>query len=173
MIVSNDTDSVALLLRYVHHFIVNGLLQLWVQFGTGDRRCMIPLHIISPKIGSPLCLTLLKAHVLTGDDSMSRIGTKHAAVTINPTQLLGNFAETDELSEEDLYMAERFLVRVWEEPRSKTVASTFDELRHEIYMSPAFKGLKLLLPTSCYSWAPIPWVLCVAECPNTHLKYSL
>ena len=79
---------------------------------------------------------------------MSRIGTKHAALAINATQPLANFAETDALSEEDLHMAERFLVRVWAWARSRTVASTFDELRHKIYMSPAFKGLELLPPTS-------------------------
>ncbi len=92
VIISNDTDSVALILRYVHHFIANDLLELWVQLGTGDRRRMIPLHIISPKLGRPFCLPLLKAHMLTGDESMSRIGTKHAALAINPTQLLTTFA---------------------------------------------------------------------------------
>ena len=113
VIISNDTDSVALILRYVHHFIDNGLQELWVQFGTGDRRRMIPLHIISQKLGRTLCLSFLKAHVLTGDDYMSRIGTKHAALASNPSQLLANFAETDVLSDEDLHMAERFLVRAW------------------------------------------------------------
>ena len=46
--------------------------------------------------------------MLTSDDSMSQIGTKHAALASNPIQLLAHFAETGVLSEENLHKAERF-----------------------------------------------------------------
>ncbi len=64
---SNDTDTVILLLRYINLFKEGGLQELWVQYGTGEKRRMIPLHVIHLKLGEELCRVLIKAHVTTGD----------------------------------------------------------------------------------------------------------
>ena len=37
VVVSNDTDTVILLLHYIGLFKEGGLQELWVQFGTGDK----------------------------------------------------------------------------------------------------------------------------------------
>jgi len=39
---SNDTDTVVLLLHYIGLFKECGLQEFWVQFGTGEKRRMIP-----------------------------------------------------------------------------------------------------------------------------------
>jgi len=39
---SNDTDTVVLLLHYIGLFKEGGLHELWVQFWTGEKRRMIP-----------------------------------------------------------------------------------------------------------------------------------
>ena len=39
---SNDTDTVVLLLHYIGLFKEGGLQELWVQFGTGKKRRMLP-----------------------------------------------------------------------------------------------------------------------------------
>ena len=39
---SNDTDTVVLLLHYIGLFKEGGLQELWVHFGTGEKRRMIP-----------------------------------------------------------------------------------------------------------------------------------
>ena len=44
VVVSNDTDTFALLLRYTSHFLSLGLQELWQQYGTGEKRRMLPLH---------------------------------------------------------------------------------------------------------------------------------
>ena len=69
---------------------------------------MIPLHDIAAHHGTPLSKTIIKAHILTGDDCMSKIGTKHAAITSDPVQYLTSFVMTDQ----DRDQAEWYLVRV-------------------------------------------------------------
>ena len=44
-------------------------------------------------------------YILTGYNCMSKVVTKHAAMTCNPVQYLTNFGETDTLSEQDVELA--------------------------------------------------------------------
>ena len=118
VVVSNDTDTIVLLLRYIGLFVENGLKQLWIHYGTGEKRRMIPLHLLSRKLGNDFCRVLIKAHVLTGNDTVSKIGTKHAALVSNPTRFLSNFGESPALSDSDLQQAEHYLVLVWAVARS-------------------------------------------------------
>ena len=64
-------------------------------------------------LGAPLAKTVIKAHILTGDDCMSKVGTKHAAMASDPVQYLTNFGEADTLSDQDTALAEKYLVHVW------------------------------------------------------------
>ncbi len=82
-----------------------------------------------------------------GDDSLSKVGTKHAALLSSPVGLLFQFGETDAFSVADLELAERYLVDVWVGARSKTSSSTFDHLRLEVHIN-SVAGLDELPPTS-------------------------
>jgi len=62
---------------------------------------MLPLHQAVSHLGEPLAKTVIKAHILTGDDCMSKVGTKPAAVVCDPVQYLTKFGETDTLSDQD------------------------------------------------------------------------
>ena len=91
----------------------------------------------------------MKMHVLTGDDALSRIGTKHAAFTCEPQKYLKNFAKTNELSEESSKMVEEYLVRVWTVAGRKTSCQTFDQARLEAHINSVTpKTLAQLPPTS-------------------------
>ena len=79
LVISNDTDTVVRLLRFITDCREHGLHELWVEFGSGERRRHLPLHILAQKLGHRMCKVLFKLHVLSGDDAHSRIGTKHAA----------------------------------------------------------------------------------------------
>ena len=57
-------------------------------------------------LGAPLAKTVIKAHILTGDDCMSKVGTKHAAMASDPVQYLTNFGEVNTLSDQDTALAE-------------------------------------------------------------------
>ena len=96
-----------------------------------------------------MCRTLLKAHILTGDDAHSKIGTKHAALSCDPQKFLTYFGESDDLAEETLKRAENYLVRIWAGARSTSPSYTFDQLRLEQHTAakPA-KPLEGLPPTS-------------------------
>ena len=86
---------------------------MWQQYGTGEMRHMLPLHQAVFQLGSPLARIVIKVHVLTGDDCMSKVGTKYTAMACDPVQYLTNFRETDTLLEQDVALAEKYLVRVW------------------------------------------------------------
>ena len=110
IIVSNDTDTFALLLYYTPYFQALGMKEIWQQYGTGETH----LHCIKQSLlGAPLAKTVIKAHILTGEDCMSKVGTKNAAMTCDPVQYLTNFGEADTLTEQDTALAEKYLVRVW------------------------------------------------------------
>ncbi|KAK3885499.1 hypothetical protein Pcinc_010240 [Petrolisthes cinctipes] len=103
-------------------------------------------HCIS-QLGVPLAKTVIKSHILTGDDYMSKVGTKHAAMACDPVQYLTNFGEADTMSEQDAALAEMYLVGVWAGARSTTTAETFDQLRVETYTGGS-AGIDSLPPTS-------------------------
>ena len=89
----------------------------------------------------------MKAHILSGDDCMSKVGSKHAAMTSDPVKYLSNFGEESILTEQGIPHAEKYLVRVWAGVRSKTTAETFNELRFENYIGDS-TGIDSLPPTS-------------------------
>ena len=147
VIVSNDTDTFALLLHHTPHFQDLGVQEIWQQYGTGEKRRMLPLHQAVHQLGSALAKTVIKAHILTGDDCMSKVGPKHAAMACDPVQYLTNFGETDTLLDQDAAQAEKYLVRVWAGVRSTTTSETFDQLRAENYIRASI-GIDALPPTS-------------------------
>jgi hypothetical protein len=149
IVISNDTDTVVRLLRFITEWLEHGLRELWVQFGSGERKRHLPLHILAAKLGQDMCKVLVKVHVLTGDDALSRIGTKHAAFTCEPRKYLHSFAESDELSDDSIKIAEEYLVRVWIGAGRKTSCKTFDRARLESHIeSVTPKTLAQLPPTS-------------------------
>ena len=149
VVISNDTDTVVRLLRFTREWQESGMLELWVEFGAGEHRRHLPLHILVEKLGYDLSRVLVKVHVLTGDDALSRIGTKHAALACEPHKYLHLFAESSECNEESLKMAEEYLVRVWTGALRKTSSRTFDQARLESHISSATpKALVQLPPTS-------------------------
>ena len=87
--------------------------EIWQQYGTGEKRRMLPLHQAVSNLGAPLAKTVIKEQMLTGDDCMSKVGTKHAAMASDPVQYLTNFGEADTLSDQDTALAEKYLVHVW------------------------------------------------------------
>jgi hypothetical protein len=144
VVLSNDTGIIALILRYI--ILINkGLKELWVEYGTGERRRKIPMHALHARLGADFCNIVIKTHVLSGDDAVSKVGTKHAALVCHPLSLI-NFAETDSLAEADMNVAEQYLVKLWAGACSSTTVNTFDKLRHDCYLTG--KSLNELPPTS-------------------------
>ena len=148
VVLSNDSDTLIMLLRFMDKFVKNGLEELWLQYGTGESRRMIPLHLWFVELGVDWCKVLIKVHVLTGNDFLSTIGTKLAAVKLNPIQYLSGFGENESTIDVDMTLAERYLVSVWNGVRSNTSSITFDELRVEMHMKSTVVSLDKLPPTS-------------------------
>ncbi|KAH3806485.1 hypothetical protein DPMN_134805 [Dreissena polymorpha] len=87
---SNDTDSFVLLLHFSPYFRTLGMKEIWQQYGNGEKRRMLPLHQAISRLVTTLAKTIIKAHILTGDDCMSKVGTKPGAVASDPVQFSMN-----------------------------------------------------------------------------------
>ena len=152
-VVSSDTDSIVFILRYMTTYINMGLQEVLVEFD-GEHKRKIPLHTLHARFGAAFCSILVKVNVLPGNDAVSKVGTKHAALTCNPLSLT-NFAKTDSLTTVDISVVERYRVKVLTEARSNTTAVTFDKFRHDSYLNG--KALTDLPPTSSaivsYMWS--------------------
>ena len=48
----------------------------------------------------------IKAHILTGNEAVSKLGTEHSAWALKPVDYLLEFGKTNTLSEEDMEKSE-------------------------------------------------------------------
>ena len=74
-----------------------------------------------------LCKIILKAHILTGCDVTSEVGTKLAALNSEPELYLESFGESEMPSTEVLKRAEQYLVQVL---KKNSQCENFDKLRY-------------------------------------------
>ena len=110
VVVSNVTDVSALLLHYIPLFTKSGLTELWLKFGVGPKVRLIHLHILIARLDQNFLDVLLKAHILTGCDVTSKIGTKSAALKFDPHMYLNFFGENEllESSFVDAYISLKY-----------------------------------------------------------------
>ena len=109
---SNDADSFAYLLKYAPEWLSLGLEELWLQYGNWETKRMIPIHQIVQAIGVPFSKIVVRAHILSGCDYVSKFGSKKAALSFAPLEYLNAFSH-NESTECDLKKAEEYLVKVW------------------------------------------------------------
>ena len=87
--------------------------------------------------------------MLTGDDALSKIGTKHAALTHDPIKYLSSFGESETLCDAELWLIVEYLVKVWAGANTALSFRTFSKLRlHEYTSTKDAKPLDALAPTS-------------------------
>ena len=144
-VVSEDTDVLVLLLHYFEKFHSLGLQNLFLQLGKGEKRRMLPVHIMFERLGKDFCQEILSAHLATGSDHLSKVGSKRCALTADPEKSLCNFGKTAILDEDQLKVAEEYLVNVLS---SSNGVKTFDELRVQVHKK---TGSALGLPPTSYS----------------------
>ena len=131
IVVSNDTDAYTLFLNHLPYFNNKDLKELWRQFGTSQRKSIIPLHDVCQILGQSFTKVILKTHVLTGDDTMSKIGSNKTALSNEDLVLnLSGFMNNKEIVDEEICQAEKRLDLVWSGTREVN-AKTFDLLRVE------------------------------------------
>ena len=97
--------------------------------GSRSDSKLYPFHTLCAIISEDVALQLPAAHSLTGCDTVSKVGTKHAALKALPSVHLENFG-TSELTEEAIDHAEHFLVDIL---KPKSTVKTFDKLRELKY----------------------------------------
>ena len=75
---------------------------------------------------SNICKFVLKAHVLSGCDVISKVGTKTAALKSTHEKYLRNLGETSEVTRESFASVESYLVQLLQK---SSICVTFNELR--------------------------------------------
>ncbi len=55
LVISNDTDTIVSLLRCMPQLREKGPQELWVEFGLGEHRRHLPLHVLAHELGVGLC----------------------------------------------------------------------------------------------------------------------
>ena len=90
VVISNDTDVLVLLVHYFKIFSRMGLKKIWIRVGKGDSERFIPVHKLYKRLG-PLRKVLLAAHIGTGCDYISKVGTKLGALNAIPEKFLNEF----------------------------------------------------------------------------------
>ena len=108
-----DADVVILLLLYEVFYLIYGLNELWIQIGLGDNKHLLPVHRIQSRLGDEFCKSLLKCHLGTGCDYISKIGTKYSALQAQPDLYLRNFGESGMLDSQQIKNAEKYLVKIF------------------------------------------------------------
>lgn len=130
VVLSHDTDVLVLCLHNWIRLASCGIEELWVTAGVGDSSRFIPVHILAVQLGEPTCNVLPAVHTLTGCDYTSKFGTKYAALKATPVAFLKNFGQLDVNIEDQIKLAEEYLVQVKKKGSS---CKTVDELRDFLY----------------------------------------
>ena len=75
----SDTDVLVLLVHYFESFS-DQAIKYGTYFGAGDRARYIPVYSLVHNLGKSRASSLLAAHILSGCDVTSKVGTKAAAI---------------------------------------------------------------------------------------------
>ena len=143
---SNDTDVIVLSLHHFPTLRQNGLQELWIRAGIGDTTRYLPIHTLAMKMGRQMCSMLPAAHALTGNDIVSKLGTKASAVKAGASKLIKAFGKRVDGSLDNVISnAEEYLVKLIN-PRCPY--KTMDELRYYKYHQAKNITIADLPPTS-------------------------
>ena len=68
---------------------------------------MFPMHQIPTPVGNTnsKCKSIMKTHIMSGDDCMSKIGSKFAALMHKPEYFLRNFGNIQVITEDQISSA--------------------------------------------------------------------
>lgn len=76
LVFSTDTDVVALCVSFFPKFVALGLRELWVLYGSGEKKRFIAAHKIAEALGIDKAEALRGFHAFTGCDSVSFFSSK-------------------------------------------------------------------------------------------------
>ena len=72
----NDTDILVIAIAMFPLLQLDGLQELWVDFGSSSNRKLIPVHLIATSLGQERCDALLFLHAFSGCDTVSAFRQK-------------------------------------------------------------------------------------------------
>ena len=107
-LLSPTIHTIVALLFHVPNFLQKGLRELRVRAWRGTTTRCVPLDILYARLGSDdLCRVLPSLHSPTGCDITSNIGTKKAALKVDPEIHLHGFGTMTPLTSATILHAEQ------------------------------------------------------------------
>ena len=88
-----------------------GIQEIWLKFGIKNGCKNIPIHKVGQQRDGEKYSALLKAHILTGCDVTSKIGTKASGIASKPKSYFDDFA-IDRLRDSSVVCCKKYLMRV-------------------------------------------------------------
>ena len=99
------------------------LKNLYTKIGTGTSTRYLPVHELANIYGEKQCRNLLKAHIATGCDWLSKLGTK--SIALYKVDLMDSFRESEVIDNDLINATAEYLMSVL---KGKDVSfKTFDE----------------------------------------------
>ncbi|KAE8742640.1 hypothetical protein FOCC_FOCC011820 [Frankliniella occidentalis] len=148
-----DTDVLVLVISFFPSLRTLGLQRVWVHFGTGARKRLIPCHEISAKLGDAQSEALRGFHAFTGCDFTSGFRSKRKQTAWSTWESFEDATEAfkaisqpqipRDLPESVLRKLEKFVILMFGEPDQ----SHINEARFILYTAKSV-SLQKLPPTS-------------------------
>ena len=149
-----DTDVVVLCTALITR---TNLTEIWILFGTGKTRRLIPAHIIARNLGPQKAMSFLMFHAFTGWDQTSfflkkKKGKKTACNTtkvftevVDAFEALGrNIPLSDRQLQDQMPIIERFVVLMYDRTSS---CNSVDDARPEFFTQKG-QSIEFIPPTS-------------------------
>ena len=148
VILSNDNNTLILLLRYIDGLMKSGLEGLFLQYGPRKSHHMTPLHVCYTERSIEWCRILTEVQVLTRNNFVSITGTKLAVIKLNPLKNLSGYGEIQSITKADMF----FLLKSTQ-CLSGMISEALLQLKHlmkqmEMHTRSTFISLDKLSPTS-------------------------
>ena len=103
----------SLRLRYCAIFLRMKLKNLYIKIGTRTSTRYLPVHELANIFGEKQCRNLLKAHITTSCDWLSKLGTKFN--TLHKVDLLDSFGESNVIDSDLITLLKNISFLYWKE----------------------------------------------------------
>ena len=131
VVLTNDADVLVLLLQYCVIFLRMKLKNPYIKIGTGTSTRYLPVNQLADILVEKQYRNLLKVHIATGCDWLSKLGTK--SNVLHKVDLLDSFEESDMIENDLINATEAYFTSVL---KGKDVSfKTFDEYRYHQHVT--------------------------------------
>ena len=134
----NDTDILVIAVALFSTLQLDGLEELWLDFGTSTNQQIIPVHDVVANLGQDICDGLLFFHAFTGCDTVSATRKKGKRTWYNTWRAFPEISAVfsrlsnspTNVSTSDIDLLQRFVILAYDK---NSQCTNVDETRLELF----------------------------------------